>query len=372
MGAISDKHVGESISVQVTVRNPSQQSTGGFYLQLCRQAVSNAYNTVCSVPWTSWWISSLAAGGSASRTATWSAPDPGVYPTTYRIIARADLDLVPPARITETVEVTDNWRTQTYIVIGPYPWFQTTGGDVGSCGRINPRIPPPVVGAFSADYLVIQNHLSPISNFTSAVGWRIWDYKPLSIRPLDCSVAGSMYDALFEQYNVDTSNTINNLNSIPVTGGNRVFVFAGSPTLAIPAGGENFNKDPAIVFVPGHMNINGNVVVGANTGIIFVVKNYVDINPTVSQADGVYIVDGDYTVQSSGNPANERQLVVHGAVIGGFQEGLGTGEFDLGRDFRSIANRTIPTEIFNFEPKYLWLFRDIIGDKKTIWKEVAP
>ena len=377
LGAIPDKHVGENISATVYVSNPTQQNAGGFYLELCREAVSNAYNTACvGGVWTRWWISSLAAGGLTSRTdSPWQAPDPGVYPTTYRVVARADLDIALPGRVLETVDVTDNWTTRTYRVIGPFPWFQTTGGDVGSCERINPRIAPPptVPPSFSADYLVIQNYKQPISNFTSELGWRVWDYNPLNIRPRDCPGPASMYDALFEKYNVDPSHVLpgNNPNNTGV-GGNRVFF--SSPTLSVPAAGVVYSSDPAIIFVNGDMVVNGNIVVNANTGIIFVVNGSVTVQHGVQQADGVYIIDGDYTVRSKGNnisPINpENQLVVNGAVIGGFNDG--DGEFVLDRDFRSIANRTIPTEIFNFEPKYLWYFRDIVGDKKTLWKEVAP
>jgi len=83
--------------------------------------------------------------------------------------------------------------------------------------------------------------------------------------------------------------------------------------------------------------------------------------------DGFFIVDGNFRTLSVGDNT-EARLLISGGVLAGFNG----GEFDLRRDFRSIDNRTIPTEIFNFEPKYLWLFRDIVGDKKTVWKEVAP
>ena len=196
------------------------------------------------------------------------------------------------------------------------------------------------------------------------------DYNPLNIYP-QVDATGSMYDALFEKFHGDTASTFaGNVNNIPATSANRVFVVGGSGTLSIQASGVNFpnNKDPAVVFVPGNMIINGNVEIGDDTGIIFIIKGYVDVKPEVEETDGIYIFDEDYTVRSTGNPVNEEQLVVNGSVIGGFTG----GEFDLGRDFRSARNKTTPTELFDFEPKYLWLFRDIIGDTKTVWKEVAP
>ena len=370
---LGDFHVGETISVTITVRNRGQQGAGAFWIEMCPSG--NSPNINCPTSDTGTWtyrvrVNALAGNSPAPpATFTFPAPDPGVYPTTHTLVARVDLP--SPGLVTEEVEYDNNWALEDYRVIGPWPWFQTTRGDVGSCGRINPRITPPV--GFSADYLVIQKDDRTIRNFTSRLDWLVRDYNPLNIGPLNCpSVPGpaSMYDALFEKYNVDPSNVLNSNNLNQLTAANRIF--SKSSSLSIPASGVFYTQAPAVLFVSGDMIIDGDLIVGANTGIIFVVNGNVTIQQGVRRADGVYIFDGNYTVRSKGNninPSNpENQLVVRGAVIGGFAD----GEFDLGRDFRSIANRTTPTERFMFEPKYLWLFRDIIGDKKTIWKEVAP
>ncbi len=84
-------------------------------------------------------------------------------------------------------------------------------------------------------------------------------------------------------------------------------------------------------------------------------------------ADGVYIFDEDYSVFSR-NTDKEVRFISRGSVIGAFDE----GEFELDRDFRSNLNRSVPAELFLYEPRYLWLFREILGDEKTRVREVAP
>ncbi|OGY26528.1 MAG: hypothetical protein A2Z24_00190 [Candidatus Woykebacteria bacterium RBG_16_44_10] len=253
---------------------------------------------------------------------------------------------------------------QAIIDILAGAWFQTTDGDVGSCAQIRPTIAPPI--GFSADYLVIQNNSTPTSNFTSELGWLVWGYNPLNIGPRRCSVADwSMYTVLANKFKLNTSNTITSLADIPVSGGNRVYYINGDLTINSAV---NFTQDPAVVFVKTNLNIEADLIVGPDTGLILVVGDtstagHVKIKENVNQADGVFIFDGDFDVNGSVLP-----LVIHGAVIGG-SEG---GSFKLKRDFKSADNLTTPSERIVFEPKYLWLFRDIIGDTKTIFKEVAP
>jgi hypothetical protein len=236
---------------------------------------------------------------------------------------------------------------------------------VGSYEKIEPKIPPPV--GRSADYLVISE--SVITRFTSVRDWLVPNYTGINIKPAPVDLpppAGtSIYQAYFDKYKPDTTNTIANLNAISASGGNRVYYVNG--TLSIPGGGVVFNKEPAVVFVREHMEINGSLVIGSNTGIIFVVNEYIEVKNGVGRADGVYLFDGDFTVRSRGN-STERRFFAYGSVIGGFDRGT----FELNRDFRSALNGSTPTERFIYQAKYLWLFREVIGDTKARFKEVAP
>ena len=109
------------------------------------------------------------------------------------------------------------------------------------------------------------------------------------------------------------------------------------------------------------------MAVGVDKGLIFVVNGNITVGRNVSRADGVYLFDGNYDVMSKNNN-QEKQLKVKGSVLGAFDGGV----FLLERDFRSEDSWEKPTELFIFEPKYLWLFRDTLGDVKTRFEEVVP
>ncbi len=364
IGNYGEFHVGDPIpAITLTVTNTGKQNAGGFYLEFCKNGTA-AYN--CNIAWSpKWWVASLNGGAATSRVVpSFAAPDPGVYPTTYTLVARADLDLGTPGRVREEVELNNNRVLGYFTVIGPPPWFQTKKGDVGSRRNISPTHSPPGSNK-NADFLVIAD--TPlISNFYSAVNWLVKkysDYGGINLKP--ALVSGSIYDAFAQKYKSDTATLIGDLNAIPAVGGNRVYRIDGS--LAIPGGGVNYNKEKAIVFIKEHMEINGNLEIAPHTGIIFVVNEWVRVKNSVTRTDGIYVFDGNYDVQSKNNK-NEDKLTVFGSVIGAFSG----GSFNLSRDFRGVKNKTEPTELFIYEPKYLWLFKEILGDKKVSFKEVAP
>ncbi len=361
----TDFHVGDEVLVNVTVENDENTkggTAGAFWVEVCPSGNKPLIN--CPNAGTGKWtykekIPSLAHGVSRVETFSFPAPDPGSYPKTYTLIARADLP--DPGNVIEKVEYTNNWGKVTYTVIGPPPWFQTKIGDVGSIGSIEPDDPPQKAGEYSADYLVVSNGL--IDKFTSFRKWLVPGYTGINVRPI--SESGSIYSAFFNKYKPDTSNPIGSIGEIPNTGGERVYFVSG--TLVVPASDVDYKGEPAVVFVEEHMNINGNLVISSDTGLIFVVNEYVRIKKKVTQADGVYLFDEDYEVRSKDN-SSEEPLVVNGSVLGASDN----GNFLLERDFRSADSWEKPTELFIFEPKYLWLFRDTLGDVKTRFEEVSP
>jgi hypothetical protein len=360
-----EKHVGDSVAgVQVTVKNTGVKNTPTFKLQFCENGTAEAYT--CPGGWDKTWVISFLGPG---QTQTYypdefEVPDPGAgnYPTTYRMIARADLDIGVPGRVVEDLEISDNRKFGTYTVIGPPPWFHTRdGGDVGSYQEIEPKTAPTGWGYFNADYLVISENT--INKFTSARKWLVQNYTA-EIRLKPAPVGDSIYQAMFNKYKPDTSNPKGSLAEIETEGGGVVYV---DGTLTVPGGGYVYSGKPAVVFVKEHMEINGNLKIGNNTGVIFIVKEFVRIKKNVRRADGVYLFDGDYDVKAR-KKKNKDKLLVEGSVIGAFNDGM----FRLDRDYRSILSKHKPTEIFDFQPKYLWIFRDFLGDVKTRFDEVSP
>ncbi|MEX0621954.1 MAG: vWA domain-containing protein [Candidatus Woykebacteria bacterium] len=247
------------------------------------------------------------------------------------------------------------------------PWLKTTEGDVGSIGPIGPiarNLDSPSAGAgeFNAEYLVIQQDSTLIDgNFVAK--WKINDYGGLE------PVSGSIYDVLRAKYDVCGSfSGVAPTDIKPkVTANCRIVEFSGG-SLTINAASWNtvgYDGLPAVVFVKGDMNIRENMEIAAGTGIIFIVNGNLIIDADVDEVDGFFIFDGDF--DSNGTGGNEEQLVINGAVVGGFGGGTLKFERDLDSD-----NLNQAAEVVNYEPKYLWLFQDIAGDTNVIYREVAP
>jgi hypothetical protein len=365
-------HVGDPISgLQVSVTNTGVLTTPSFRLQFCRNGTA-AYT--CPGGWERppWTIHGLAPGATQTYYPdSFPALDPGVYPRTYRMLARADLDIGVPGRVVEDIEITNNRKYGTYTVIGPPPWFTTRDGDVGSEGRIDPKTAPTSAGYFSADYLVISENI--IRDFTSWTDWLVPNYVGIRLKP--APVGGSIYQAMHNKYTKQCLENVNASTPGAIAGrvnatGCHILVHNGNLTInnnswyPPPKG---YTGRPAVVFIDGNMSIRRNMAVGVNNGLIFVVRGNITVGSNVSRADGLYLFDGDYDVRSRNN-STERQLLVRGSAIGAF----GGGRFRLNRDFRSITSRWHPTEIFEFQPRYLWLFRDFLGDEKARFEEVAP
>ncbi|HEX7456745.1 MAG TPA: hypothetical protein VF303_04805, partial [Candidatus Nanoarchaeia archaeon] len=380
----NELHVDDEKTIDVYFRNSGTKSANNFKLEFCYDGNSTTYR--CNVAWDSKNIALLPANDSpVYESFAFNVPDNPTFPVTKSILVRVDLPDTngdgigdPPGVIPELNEVNNNRATRSYTVIGPPPWIQSRGGDVGSFSQIYPEDPPTGPGAFSAEYLVIADDVVNTATFTSAKGWLVQNYDPpdginLWVEEETVSQGDSIYDALFHEYSKQCQQS-ENITTPGVLAGkvshadDCKFVLHSGGDLTIdnsawgpPGAAIGYTGNPAVVFVNGNMTIQNSIGAGDETGLIFVVKGNITVASNVTQTDGMYIFDGDYTVNSTGIssalPGGEEQLTVNGAVIGGFKKGLSVGKIDLNRDFRSTASRTTPTELFNYDPKYLWLFR---------------
>jgi hypothetical protein len=274
-----------------------------------------------------------------------------------------------------------------HIGYGPFrvespakPWLKTIGGDVGSIGKIemarDPASSPAIPGA-NAEYLTIS--AAAITNFSSVKNWLVSDYSDyggLSIPPLPTS---GVYDALLTSYRrlcdpvTPSGNTPGAVAAAASTC--NILQYPGDLTIDNDAwGATGYSGDPAVVFVTGNMIIERDIKVAPSTGLIFVVRGNISVTwnlgppaQLVRQIDGIYITNGEFNtrgvVGDCSLGSNNEQLVINGAVYA-----FGQACFT-----RSLSNnQDTPAELINFEPKYLWLFRDIVGNAPTIYREVAP
>lgn len=154
---------------------------------------------------------------------------------------------------------------------------------------------------------------------------------------------------------------------------------------------SGYSGNPVVIFVPNYdglgisMWIRRNMVIASQTGIIFVTKGSINVcknhlcgnplTPVVDSISGFYVSDRPmYTdVSSTSTPADPR-LTIYGSVISFEPAGLNwrRDSGGYGRSMNSALNRDFPSEQIRYQPKYLWLFRQELGDVRTITQEIPP
>ena len=248
-------------------------------------------------------------------------------------------------------------------------WMQTTGGDVGVHGGITMDREPynPAISGDNAAYLVLANGL--VTNFRSAKGWLVHrgtsgDYL-VDLHGLDS------YDKFLEKFGPEEATvTYSDLTEGHITGplgGDGGVLLWDSPMVTTTS---NINYecavcDPAVIFITGDMIIDKWIKTDSDTGLVFIVKGNITIVPTVEEVGAILISENQIS-----SPYSSKQLKVNGSAYA-------FGGFTLARDFRNnpctgLCNKNNPAEQFIYEPKYLWLFRQLLGTSETIFEELAP
>lgn len=278
---------------------------------------------------------------------------------------------------------------QIYVTNPARPWLQTKYGDVGVVGTngnidVDRNLSSPQAKDLSGnqqynnDYLVILKGAIINEPFTAAKSWLVPGYTSLSLPPFTPPPA-SMYQALWNKYSKRcTPNPPGGQAPGDVAAAAAscsIIRYTGDLTISDDAWAlSGYSGSPAIVFVEGNLTIYQSVVVGPDTGLIFVVKgnislheDYINEGELVGRLDGIYITDNEFnsrgTVGDCSLGDNDNKLVVNGAVYA-----FGRACFT-----RALPNNlNDPAELINFEPKYLWLFRDIIGNSKVVYREIVP
>lgn len=133
-----------------------------------------------------------------------------------------------------------------------------------------------------------------------------------------------------------------------------------------------------VVFVDSKLNLTPPLtqfIYGdGNSGIVFVVKGNVNIDPAITRIDAVIISEGtictaaDFTDPANPtcpaiNVANSLQLVINGSLIS-------LNENAPIKFRRSLAINTIPAEKINHDVKYLVILRNLMSDTFQRWSEI--
>jgi hypothetical protein len=215
------------------------------------------------------------------------------------------------------------------------------------------RTDPP---SSNADYLVIANN--SINYFTSDKRWLVGSYNPLNIPPKTSTT--TMYNVLWDRFGkgratdrkspTDYNGDINFPNS-------GVYQYGGDFTINSCGSPFAFNGN-AILFVGGNLTINANIGPGCNYNggrIVFVVSGNINVASSVSTLNGYFVTNGTFDDGTSST-----QLIINGGLAA-------FGQISFNRTYSAG-----PAEQIDFDPGYLWYFRDLIGDTKVVFREVAP
>lgn len=121
--------------------------------------------------------------------------------------------------------------------------------------------------------------------------------------------------------------------------------------------------DSLVVFVDGDLRIENDVTVDTSSFLAFVVRGDVDVDPSVTSMQGMYVLDGTFTTESA-TPANDVQLVTGGSVV------AWTG-VQLSRDLGN-GNIGSPAEKFVYRPDLLVNMPLKMKTYAMEWTEVVP
>jgi hypothetical protein len=127
------------------------------------------------------------------------------------------------------------------------------------------------------------------------------------------------------------------------------------------------NGGTAVVFITGDLEVNGNVTVGSDSALVFIVKKNIIISPTVTKLDGIYFAEKEFHTGTAG-PGLDQTRTIAG---NGMWYVSASGRFFLERSPDSVTCIGTPAEKVIFEPKYLLRLMDLMGEFKYTWEEVA-
>ena len=217
----------------------------------------------------------------------------------------------------------------------------------------------PPINEFNADYTVIYGNNR--TYFDSAKSWLVGSYT-FDSRSLEAS--SDIYKDHLNKYksrgtkevDLSKSNKIRNRIRDEASSGSGILTYEGNP---IFEDSPVYNGNPAVVFIDGNLTINKKVQVHAKTALVFVVSGNISVGGNVREIDGFYIANGIFKVDGG-----KKELVVNGAAMA-----FSAAGFSLGRD---LKDNDEPAERFLYQPRYLWLLKDVLGESTKSFQELTP
>ena len=156
-------------------------------------------------------------------------------------------------------------------------------------------------------------------------------------------------------------------------GGNTDHLYLFTDNVVISSPSDTTGNNTGVIFIEkdltiGPISSNKFQQGGKDSGVVFVVKGDVIIDPTVTQIDAVIIASG--TIYTAGtlcgtSSQTTSQLVVNGSLIA-------LNDQRPVKFCRKLTNNLIqPSEKITFQPKYLSILKDIFADSLQKWSEIT-
>lgn len=326
--------------------------------------------------------------------------------------------------------VNDVCDTGMFLIKEIKPWLETrgpsqpsyddywSGGVIGSRGCISvfgdcwsflqERDPNDPSGArYTSPYTIIGiGNVHP--HIRSRRGWIIKNYT-INMEKFPAPIGPSIYDGLWQKYSTRCQGGVPTFSGLTPssiaaaidlarsTHKCNIIRYSGTGIAEINNSdweSSSYTGPPGVVFFPNYdgfgssLLIKRNIVIANGTGLIFVVKGHINVcrnqacnnlplslSNSVRSIDGFYITDGRFITDSFGTSAPlDWPLTINGSVINFNPDGIDwrRNNGGYGRSVNSAWNRNFPSESIRYQPKYLWLFKEELGDAVTVLEEVAP
>ena len=138
------------------------------------------------------------------------------------------------------------------------------------------------------------------------------------------------------------------------------------------ADGQVNNGETVMRLIDGHLTIDRNLSVAQGGLALLIVSGNITINGNVTQLEGIFMADGNITIQDGSNDNLNDQLTVAGSLVADADnQGNGslTNQRDLGAD-----NNLNPAVVFRFRPDLIvTMLAEGVGVKPwKNWQEVKP
>ncbi|BCX15051.1 MAG: hypothetical protein KatS3mg088_734 [Patescibacteria group bacterium] len=268
------------------------------------------------------------------------------------------------------------------VTIIPRSWWQVNNADVITRGNISSILPTQTtyfnlrVGAITPGIPVYSGSFSFGAGRVSETGWLV--NTDIS------SFSNFNYNYFFNRVPSGVKNDWEN-NNVGVTSGNISITSLsnlGNPSISTSDnyswylikknslnqgsltinGPINISSGRYVIFVDGNLNINSNINVNSNNFLMFITSGNISISPSVSSISGIYLTNGTFNTGTLGSRQDTFALNVNGSVVS--LSGV--------RLQRSLTDNNNPSEVFNFNPSFVFQIPNSLKERRFNWRETNP